>query len=545
MKRLVLARIVWLALFFGVVGAVCWVVSIARKESVAEPQRATDGNPGNSRKQREASQKPETEDSRSKPGEKVLGAAVEIEPKLERQDPKAKEPVDLDAFGDITDDVFRGVPNQRMILADALVSGRRDGKSDDEIVKNVMDFQARHQAEWIHKNQDYDRKKIQQMRERPENKGKSDEQLNKELLNHYAVISDGVITARLMRAQRASFRVAGVVMDEQDRPVSDVDVNIRKESSYQWGWGNEWTERFVGKLRVNGAFAWRVDDARDLNLEFCKPGYYNVKPWFRAPEIAVDPLSPEILGNKKVPPRVVAKRDLRIVMEKQGKLTHLASGGCTLTFFRDGHGSVLTITQMANGNWLMQDSGIVGIKPPKHLPENCVYMTSVTDAEGGIVKMVVFSPPPPTPAQLRAFRDQGEKQRWVEMRRVYAPEEIRLKASDRQAGFIRYEPKPGHEIRPDRPWSRDMKEAPPEGYAHELVLDREAIKKLFADPKQAQPVYFYIKAFGKYGKGQLYGVRVSEEPSRDRGKEKREACLRAEIQVLMQTDGSGNLEGYE
>jgi len=98
-----------------------------------------------------------------------------------------------------------------------------------------------------------------------------------------------------------------------------------------------------------------------------------------------------------------------------------------------------------------------------------------------------------------------------------------------------------------------MKEAPKAGYVHELLLDSETIKKLYADPDEPKPVYFYIKAFGKYGKGQLGLKIILKEAPRKYVNGKLEpirylldeAGVAAQVQVLMQPDGSRNLEGYE
>ena len=367
------------------------------------------------------------------------------------------------------------------------------------------------------------------------------------------------------------------MVDEGGNPLSDVEIEIRKRAPAT-DEDCTWLAEFLGKVKVNGSFALRVDDADQVALEFRRPGYYLRKENFLRPQPSPErarEISEIVLTGRKPPPRQsVQKWDLRIVMEKQGKMTRLAHGCCGLSFYRDGHGDVLQIMPGARGMWVMTGSREVwieppghlpeksvlshtaagrAIEPPGHLPEKCVYMLPKTDAKGRfeMLKLSTMESPRAREAMKRGhplFSPDDERLY------VYVPAEVRLVVNDPQGGFLRYEPKPGREIRLDHPWLCDMKEAPPEGYTHELVLDSKAIKKLFADPVEPQPVFFYIKAYGKYGKGQLDWLKIIlKEAFRKYVDGELEpfhyvlddSRLVGAIQIFVQPDGSRNLEGED
>ncbi len=427
----------------------------------------------------------------------------EITVKLKRVGPRQKEPVDLDKFGDITEEFFSGQPNPNEIIKRAV----DEGKSEQEITELCIQLSL--------KGQEYWRKRLENLRRLPENSEKSDDQLKKEL-EHRIMMVQGIALARAMRAARSTLCVSGVVVDDQGVPVSDVEVETSSLSSYVWGWGKEWQDTLSGKATVSGAFALRVNDAGLVTMDFRKPGYYPVRQWFFAPEIQ-NISSPEILSNKKIPPKLVEKRNLRIVMEKQGKMTRL----------KDDIGPSVHVSET----------------PPDPLPEKSLYIVPKTDEKGHIALAKVSALKARRAREVRdgvgphiaALRVPDDESQYV-----YVPTEIRLIVSDPQGGFARYEPSPDREIRPDRRWFRDMKEAPQEGYSRELIFDGKAIKKLFADhPDEAQPAFFYIKADGKYGKARftLCPIRIDKAPDERR--------LVAGIEILTQPDGSRHLEGYE
>jgi hypothetical protein len=388
------------------------------------------------------------------------------------------------------------------------------------------------------------------------------EQLNKDVLSkggeRYGLIS-AVTMARTALAKRATFHLGGILVDQQGRPCPNVTIEVGKKSISigPKGWPDNGD--LCGSVQVTGSFAIRVEDAQGVQLGIHKPGYYTVRTLhFLAPEPVGARMWEIVLTGKTVPPQVVEKRNLRIVLEKQGLMTRLVAGGGELNFYHDGTGDVLEIKVNADGSWFMQGTRETGISiaPPKHLPEKSVYLVPKTESKGRIVLMKLSALQSRRAREARiAAKHEGT---FVvpddESQYVYAPTEVRLVVSDPEGGFVRYEPKPGGEIGADRPWSRDMKEAPQEGYVHELLLDDGAIKKLFADPDEPQPVSFYIKAFGKFGKGKLDHLRIILKEAKRRYVNGRlepirflldESRLTARIEILMQPDGRRNLEGYE
>jgi len=484
-----------------------------------------------------------------------LAAVEEVVPPLKRQPPppgaedffRTLPPVDLDKFGDITQELYHG-QYEAMKRAD---EAHKAGKSEREISQMLREISR--------KSSEYDRQGfLEDFRRRPENKGKTDEQLRKEKEYRYGLLS-AVMMARPALAVRANFRLGGIVVDEEARLCSDVTVEVSKETAALTPKGWPVSERFSGSVKVAGPFLLKIADAQGVQLSFHKPGYYSVRNIrFTVPKASGVREWEIVLTGKKVSPQLIEKRDLCIVMEKQGKLTLLTSGGGTLEFLHDGTGDVVEMGLNADGHWFMQGTRgkDISIVPPKHLPKKCVYAVPKTDNKGRITLMKLSAlqsrraretkgGSKPEVAALRVPNDESQY--------VYAPTEVRLVVSDPQGGFVRCEPKPGREIRPDRPWPRDMKEAPQEGYMRELPLDSDAIKKLFSNPDEPQPVYFYIKAFGKYGKGRLdLKIILQEAPRKYVNGQLEpirylldEAHLAAQIQILMQPDGSRNLEGYE
>ncbi len=465
-----------------------------------------------------------------------LAAVKEVAPLLKRQPPQHAEdffqtlpPVELDKFGDITPDLYL-VPYETFMR---IFNAQKVANSEREL--------ANIQQEWLRESREYMRQHFPEAyRLLSEKKPEWVEQLAKERTrkdgDRQGLVS-AVMAARPALAMRGNFRLGGIVVDEDARPCSDVTVEVSKEASSLTKQGWPISERFTGVAQVAGSFLLRIDDAQRVTLGFHKPGYYEVRSVeFSVPEPTEASYWEIVLLGKKMPTQEVEHRNLRIVMEKQGKLTLLTSGGGTLEFRRDGTGDVLKMGVNADGHWFMRGTrdADISIRPPKHLPEKCVYVVPKTDDQGRIIL-----------TKLSALQSRRAKQANGgpddESQYVYAPTAVRLVVSDPQGGFVRYEPQPGREIRPDRPWSRDMKEAPKEGYVHELLLDGETVEKLYADPDEPQPAYFYIKAFGKYGKGQLSNLRIvlKEAPRKSVNGQLEpirylldEAGLAAQIQIL-------------
>ena len=462
-----------------------------------------------------ASAEPQNRQNRREPAKQTATSQTpEVVLELVRTNPAEKEPVDLDKFGDITNRVYHGQPDPNLVLSAA----RKAGKASGELEAIAQ--------EWNRKAREHDDKEFREQRQLAENNGKSDEQLKKELENRLAFLVEGVATARWMRAQRADFRIAGVVVDDQGKPLSDVDVDVSKSWGYMFGWGCEWNERFAGNVRVSRVFNLRVGDARDVSLVFHKPGYHIARQSFRAPE-PPNLLAPEILANKKTPLAFVEKRDLRVVLDKQGTLTQLTRCCGGVGYSAGGAAELMELdwreaaSAQSMRDVYVKDVTVADVRRVESLPEHCVYVVPKTNSNGRIALTVAYTAPRPQSAHAGELPSESQ-------RRVYAPVELRLVVTDPKGGFIPYEPKPGREY-------RDMKEAPRDGYQREFVLDSNAVKKLFANTIQANPFFFYFKAYGKYGKGQLGSLVTLDDGSRCSGT----------IVLLMQRDGSRHLEWLE
>ena len=105
---------------------------------------------------------------------------------------------------------------------------------------------------------------------------------------------------------------------------------------------------FEGNVRLGHEFAMRVNDGDSLYLKFSKHGYFPAGQSFSAPE-TVNYSESDVLAGRRIPRSLVERRNLRIVMEKQGRLTRLASGTGKLVYKRGGTGDVLRWTPTADG----------------------------------------------------------------------------------------------------------------------------------------------------------------------------------------------------
>lgn len=95
----------------------------------------------------------------------------------------------------------------------------------------------------------------------------------------------------------------------------------------------------------------------------------------------------ETLAGKKVEPMVFKKEDIRIVLEKQGKITNLLHYTGPLEYTTTGKGMVIDFDKRRPKSLRVMEN----IEDPKQLPENCVYMVADKDLYGKIAYSFLLS----------------------------------------------------------------------------------------------------------------------------------------------------------
>ena len=219
--------------------------------------------------------------------------------------------------------------------------------------------------------------------------------------------------------------------------------------------------------------------------------------------------TPEVLAGKPVARPVIEKRDLRIVLDKQGRLVRLQEYFTGLEFSADGSGLVLDLDRPQRT--LLDDPPsrkVAKLQDSRQLPANCIYLLADLDKNGRIalesVKYVHDGKLYPAGTETTAT----------------LPATLRLVAGGTDSGFILTTPP--NRFRP----FRKMKEAPQQGYQREIVLRAPAIMR--------QSVFvFYCRVNGKYGKGKIYNIQRPGQGG-DR--------VIAHVQLWLQPDGTRNLE---
>ena len=173
----------------------------------------------------------------------------------------------------------------------------------------------------------------------------------------------------------------------------------------------------------------------------------------------------------------------------------------------DGSGVAINLSDDGSRrDWKPKDTwaDVPNLNDPGPAPPLLVYVRS--DVEEGVI-------PNDAIQDIDAYREDGGPRR--------LPKHLSLCITDPEGGFIHYPVEDRQAFIYDR-FNRSMRQAPETGYQQTLIIY----------PDKQIPVYFFIKAGDRYGKGVLRGVTVAEDGSRV-------DCI---VKLYMQPDGSRNLE---
>ena len=394
--------------------------------------------------------------------------------------------VDFSAFGDITVEWKSfGIQTademqelQRKLVEEAKAKG-------EPIEKVLQQYYQKTQAEFL---------------DRARRANKSSEEYGRFVQERYLILGQ-VMRHRAEPLYQGRFTIGGTVVDQDGNPLSGVKVRVQKSEHAG--------EQRVGvvQFKVTTPFEIKVDGGAKLSLTFEKPGYYPVDDQTVSVPVPQRIDTPEILANKPVARPVVEKRDLRIVMEKQGKLVKLQQFSAWLEHCADGSGVVLDLDSPTDKPpFASYDKKVASLASPETLPRNCLYLLSQAEKENRSASAAVQQKGGPVPVPRPVTR---------------LPITVRLLAAGSDSGFVTVTPP-----NPFRPF-RTMKEAPREGYQREIVLEA---------PTNGSQAVFYFKLHGKYGKGQLCNIQLRQQGT---------ASVVASLVVWLQPDGSRNLESMQ
>ncbi len=323
-------------------------------------------------------------------------------------------------------------------------------------------------------------------------------------------ITDAGIEHRAAPLFQGKFTIGGAVVDQDGKPLSGVKVRIEKSEgvlldSHLLMYREE--RLAVAQHTLDSSFEFKVNGGAALYLTFKKAGYDPVDDQMIVIPAPERTDTAEVLANRPVAQPVVEKRNLRIVMDKQGQLVRLQSYFAGLEFSVDGSGVGLDLDRPERS--LLADSPahkVSKFMDSRQLPANCICLLADLDKSGRIAM------------ETAKFVRGDEKPQDRKL-----PATVRLVASGTDSGFIVTAP-------PDasHPF-RKMKEAPVQGYQREIVFRA-------SDLGRQSSFVFYFRVNGKFGKGQIFDIW----PSGQEG-----ARLTANLDVRLQPDGSRNLESMQ
>lgn len=185
-------------------------------------------------------------------------------------------------------------------------------------------------------------------------------------------------------------------------------------------------------------------------------------------------------------------------------------GNSMHTFYRaDGSGVAINLSDGTGRGWKPENTwaDVANLNDPGPAPPLLVYIT--TTVEDGTIPNIKV-------ADMDNFCGEFGGPRRL-------PKQLSLHITDPEGGFIHY-PVEDPKALIDHRFNRGMRQAPAAGYEQSLTIY----------PDRHIPVYFFIKAGDRYGKGVLRGVKVAEDGSRV-------DCI---VKLYMQDDGSRNLETF-
>lgn len=314
------------------------------------------------------------------------------------------------------------------------------------------------------------------------------------------------IMNRIVEAGYARYTLEGEVVDQQGNSLNNIALKISKRKSL----GPERSLYDDEDLIINGTFSVKASGYTSIYLYFDKEGYYSENMSFLCKDVS-DPFSPDYNPDRKVD-----RRDIRIVMEKEGNITQLSEEDFKLTFRHQDGVSSGRVVDFARKLWPRDyyyqgprnPILVTNLLDPKLLPERGLYVLPTVNENGHIASI--------------------DKARTNWFRPLILPQELRLVLNDPEGGLIVYDQKEGERAY----WS--MKLAPEEGYKKEVVLDADWLfrRSPMMTTRPDDGIYFYFKVDSRYGKGRI------DMPSFTEG----EYALEVNIELQLQMDGTRNLD---
>jgi len=312
------------------------------------------------------------------------------------------------------------------------------------------------------------------------------------------------------------FDVSGMVVDEEGRPLKDVTILYGFRTRTGW----EQFKKDGGQKQVDGEFSITGGKWETLNITVRKEGYYDESLSFSGPP--AEQMLDSILKGDKPNTRKVKVDDLVVTLVKQGEMTYLREYGREVavhefvegfgngkhTIYRaDGSGVAINLSDDGSRrDWKPEDTwtDVPNLNDLRPAPPLLVYVQA--DVEDGMI-------PNNSIQDIHAYGESGGPRR--------LPKHLLLRITDPEGGFIHFPVEDRKAFIYDR-FNRGMRQAPETGYEPTLAIY----------PDRQIPVYFFIKAGNRYGKGVLHNVRVAEDGSR----------VDCEVKLYIQPDGSRNLE---
>lgn len=282
------------------------------------------------------------------------------------------------------------------------------------------------------------------------------------------------------KAQEKYFDISGQVVDEDGQLLD----NVRQVYSFSSHRG--WDEKTITDKQtrlISGNFHVIGGPAQRVGMTFRKQGYYSESLTVSNPDAAAS-FNDQVLRGRQTEPEKIERKNVTITMFKQGPLVHMRSTPARLEYRTDRSGTVLDFK----------------------LPDLRVNIRKVEDVETLTVNEqypVMFicvehqEDVTTLPAKIFTIYHIAKESDVAIM-----PHEMSLQTTDLKGGFIPVvlDPDLLLQLRGVKLLERVailMREAPENGYRSRWILTPQMLE---------QPVFFYFKLDGKYGRGWIKGV---------------------------------------
>ena len=200
-----------------------------------------------------------------------------------------------------------------------------------------------------------------------------------------------VYQIRLYRALQRDFIVTGEIVDDAGQPVEDVTFRITKSTTKVGGWGFRYEE---AKLTIPSRFELHVDGASHLRLSFWKKGYY--VEMGSVVDRDEDTYNAKVLMEafqKDRFPRRIVRRHLRIVLERQGKLTRLKVYRERIFFYADHSARAIDFEKPASNMHRRSLRQIKNTRDRSTWPKHCAVLLAATEGIGKDARIAILPRP--------------------------------------------------------------------------------------------------------------------------------------------------------